>query len=99
MNGILSRIRYGAVLAIAMSSAAFVYTSNDAMAQSYRSMSCDGLWYARNAIYAEKGYCFQTRRAIRTFGEGCFPPYGRLNRAEQREVQEIQMWERRKGCR
>jgi hypothetical protein len=70
----------------------------EAAAQSYRRMSCEDLWYARNAIYADKGYCFETQRAIRVFGEACFPPYGRLSPSERREVNEIQMWERRKGC-
>ena len=34
--------------------------------------SCDQLWYERNSIYKAAGYCFQTERAIRTFGNaGC----------------------------
>jgi hypothetical protein len=70
----------------------------NAMAQSLRSMSCSELWYERNAIYAEKGYCFETRRAIREFGPACFPPYGELSRREQRRVNDIREWERRKGC-
>lgn len=67
-------------------------------AQNYRDMSCDQLWYARNAIYAQNGYCFQGRRAIETFGRGCAPPYGRLSAAESREVARIQAIERRRGC-
>jgi hypothetical protein len=31
-------------------------------------LSCDDLWGARNAVYAEAGYCFKTERAIRAFG-------------------------------
>lgn len=65
----------------------------------YAAMSCDQLWYERNAIYAAKGYCFKTERAIRTFGPGCYPPYGKLNAGEQSRVNEIQTWEQRKGCR
>ncbi|MCB1379939.1 MAG: YARHG domain-containing protein [Alphaproteobacteria bacterium] len=73
----------------------------DAQAQagSPRYMSCDELWYARNEIYAENGYCFKTRRARSVFGRGCFPPYGRLSPREQRRVSEIERWEYRKGCR
>jgi len=41
--------------------------------QSYRCMSCDRLWYERNAIFARKGYCFRTRRAVRVFGYRCYP--------------------------
>ena len=66
---------------------------------SYRNMSCGELWYERNLIYAEKGYCFKTRRAQRTFGLRCYPPFGRLSAYESRLVQEIKRWERRKGCR
>ncbi len=65
----------------------------------YRCMSCGELWYERNAIFARKGYCFQTRRAIRVFGPRCYPPYGRLNRWERDRVAEIRYWERVKGCR
>ena len=65
----------------------------------YRCMSCGQLWYERNAIFARKGYCFQTRRAIRVFGPRCYPPYGRLNRWERDQVAEIKYWERVKGCR
>lgn len=69
-----------------------------ATAQPLRYMSCGELWYARNAIYAQNGYCFQTTRAIRVFGPACFPPYGRLSSYEQRQVNDIIAWERRKGC-
>jgi hypothetical protein len=65
---------------------------------SYRFMSCGQLWYARNAIYARRGYCFKTQRARRVFGRRCYAPYGRLRPWERRQVQRIQRWERRKGC-
>lgn len=74
-------------------------SASQAVAQSYRSMNCDELWYARNAIYADNGYCFETRRARRAFGRSCFPPYGELSGPDRREVAAIQRWERRKGCR
>ncbi len=61
-------------------------------------MSCDQLWYTRNQIYAQSGYCFKQARSIATFGPGCFPPYGRLSPWEERRIAEILMWERRKGC-
>ena len=85
-------------VAAATLAGALIMFSGVAMAQSYRSMSCSQLWYARNAIYADAGYCFQTARAIRAFGHACFPPYGHLTRAEQRRVDLIRSWERRKGC-
>jgi hypothetical protein len=73
--------------------------SASAYAQSLRWMSCGELWYARNAIYADAGYCFKTRRARRVFGRRCYPPYGRLTRHERRRVSRIESWEYRKGCR
>jgi hypothetical protein len=34
--------------------------------------SCGDLWYQRNSIYKQAGYCFKTARAISAFGNaGC----------------------------
>ena len=60
--------------------------------------SCGDLWYRRNAIYAEAGYCFQTARARSVFGPGCFPPYGRLTPNQQARVNAIQAQEDYRGC-
>jgi len=68
-------------------------------ASPYAAMNCRQLWYERNAIFAAKGHCFKTRRGIRAFGRGCYPPYGRLNRRERRRVETIRRWERDNGCR
>ena len=40
-----------------------VVTASEAQAQ-----SCGELWYRRNSLYKQAGYCFKTARAIRTFG-------------------------------
>jgi hypothetical protein len=69
-----------------------------AQAQDYSSMSCDQLWYARNSIYSDAGYCFKTARGIAAFGRGCFPPYGQLSGGAQARVGAIQTWEGRRGC-
>ncbi|MGD0762052.1 MAG: YARHG domain-containing protein [Roseiarcus sp.] len=68
------------------------------VAKAQDGMTCDQLWYERNAIYARNGYCFQTARARAVFGAGCFPPFGQLNGWETQRVQELQMWEQRNGC-
>ncbi|MGE0213243.1 MAG: caspase family protein [Parvibaculaceae bacterium] len=60
--------------------------------------SCDRLWYERNALYAAKGFCFKTQRAIATFGRGCFAPFGKLSASEKRRVTELQAMERQFGC-
>lgn len=70
-----------------------------AFAQDYGAMSCSQLWYARNKIYADNGYCFKTARARREFGAGCFPPYGRLSGYDRQRVNDIQYWESQNGCR
>ena len=67
-------------------------------AKTYAEMDCSQLWYSRNALFAEEGYCFKTRDAIRVFGRVCRPPYGRLGKEEIEEVKLIRSWERRKGC-
>ncbi len=72
--------------------------SGNAQAQSLAGMSCHDLWYERNRIYAARGYCFKTSRAINVFGRGCFAPYGRLSGAEQRRVGAIRGQERYMGC-
>ena len=65
----------------------------------YAGMSCDALWYARNEIYARNGHCFKSARGRAAFGSSCFPPYGQLGSVDQREVDTIIGWERRRGCR
>jgi hypothetical protein len=84
--------------ALALASLPFISTALEA-GHDYRDMSCRELWHERNAIYAAKGYCFESERALRTFGRACFPPYGRLSPREQEEVRYIKSLEARRGCR
>lgn len=67
-------------------------------AQALGELSCRALWYQRNAVYAEQGYCFKTSDAIATFGPRCFPPFGKLTPEQQRYVDQVKAWEARKGC-
>jgi hypothetical protein len=35
-------------------------------------LNCDQLWFGRNTVFKERGYCFKTPRAISVFGNaGC----------------------------
>jgi hypothetical protein len=61
--------------------------------------ACDDLWYRRNEIYARNGFCFKTARARAAFGDGCFPPYGRLSPREKAIVSRIEQREMEYGCR
>jgi hypothetical protein len=65
---------------------------------SAQAQSCGQLWYQRNAIYAEAGYCFKTARARAEFGANCFSPYGRLTPRQQALVNAIQEQEDLRGC-
>ncbi len=66
---------------------------------SYQNMGCGELWYARNKIFADSGYCFKGQKAISVFGRRCYSPYGRLSNGSKAEVDTIKYWERRRGCR
>ena len=96
MQTTMRTIRKAAVAAAAL--AALLGTSSLAEAANFSAMSCSQLWYARNAIYAQNGYCFKTARARSVFGPGCFPPFGKLSGYEQQQISNIQYWEGRKGC-
>jgi len=67
--------------------------------KSYSQMNCDELWYYRNKIFADNGYCFKSPKSIRVFGRRCFSPYGRISNYEKKRVNTIKKWERIKGCR
>jgi hypothetical protein len=64
--------------------------------------SCASLWYRRNQIYKDAGYCFKTARAIRAFGNaGC--SYDDINdvplSAYQHAImRDIAAQEQRMGC-
>ena len=68
-----------------------------------RAQTCYNLWYERNSIYKQAGYCFKTARAIRTFGNaGCQydSEYELPLSARQRQrVARIVRLERELGCR
>lgn len=59
---------------------------------------CEALWRARNAIFANKGYCFESPEGQAAFGRGCFPPYGKLTRTEEADVQRIKDVEAHQRC-
>ena len=70
--------------------------------QLFRLAECEILWEMRNTIYSERGYCFQTKRAISAFGNRACQ-YNRaedvpLNSAERANIATIQRVESRKRC-
>jgi hypothetical protein len=78
--------------------AAFFALSAPGLAQD----ACYDLWFERNQIYKDAGYCFRTTRAIRTFGNaGCAYDNERdvpLSSQDRRRIAQIVQMERRYGC-
>jgi hypothetical protein len=66
----------------------------------FKHFDCDSLWYLRNQIFDEAGYCFKTERAIYAFGnDGCTSgSYAILNKYERAHVSMIKSIEAAKGC-
>ena len=98
-RGFFQKFAGGSLMGIVVVAGASFSVTSSAEAQGYRGMSCGQLWYERNRIFARRGHCFRSARARRAFGRNCFPPFGRLRRWERREVNRIERWEYRKGCR
>ncbi len=68
-----------------------------------RGLSCQNLWYVRNSIYNDNGYCFKTQAAKAEFDNSdCYvQDTGKLrfNRHEQANIDRIVRIEKEKGCR
>lgn len=61
--------------------------------------SCYDLWYARNAIYDDNGYCFSTELGQETFDNSdCWTKHPHLSKKEQATVAAIQAQEKAKHC-
>lgn len=61
--------------------------------------NCYDLWYERNQIFDDNGFCFQSRLGKDTFDNAdCYTDNPQLSRAEVRRVAQIKAQERRKSC-
>ncbi|MDB5524452.1 MAG: hypothetical protein JWM58_2215 [Rhizobium sp.] len=61
--------------------------------------SCYDLWYERNAIYNDNGYCFSTQLGQETFDNSdCYTSDVQLSRSEQRRVDSLKNQEDNRGC-
>ncbi|KJS13498.1 MAG: hypothetical protein VR78_11300 [Hoeflea sp. BRH_c9] len=79
--------------------AAGLITGLIALAPAASAASCWDLWYERNAIYDDNGFCFSTDLGKRTFDNSdCWTRNPRLSQWESRRVAEIKAEERRRGC-
>ena len=66
-------------------------------------MSCNELWYARNRIFHQYGYCFRTARGKRSFSnDGCHrsntQAWRAMGSANRARVNRIKYLERSRGC-
>lgn len=62
--------------------------------------SCYDLWYERNQIFDDNGFCFKTQLGKDTFDNSdCYTSNPSLSRAEVRRVAQIKARERAKRCR
>jgi YARHG domain-containing protein/SH3 domain-containing protein len=77
-------------------------TNGKTIVREITDFSCEQLWFGRNSIFKEAGYCFKTPRAITAFGNaGCL--YDdinavRLSAENQNFVESIRRAERAKAC-
>ena len=68
----------------------------------YEDRSCNSLWIERNSMFKQGGYCFQSARAIKTFGnENC--QYDSesdvpLSDNQRDRLRDIRTAEKAKGC-
>jgi hypothetical protein len=61
--------------------------------------SCFDLWYERNQIYDDNGYCFKSDLALEYFDNGdCWTRHPHFTKAEQRRIDEIIAEEKRRHC-
>jgi hypothetical protein len=74
-------------------------TSLVALPSAAMAASCYDLWYARNEIYAENGYCFVTDLAISTFGnDDCYTKHPHFTKHEQHQINAIVAEEKSRHC-
>ena len=98
MSTLLRRFALATLPVLAVTAALPAATSTAEAGQPYFEMTCDELWYERNAVYDHFGYCFKTERARSVFGTDCHAPWGKLTKSAQKQVNEIKHWEHEKGC-
>ena len=61
--------------------------------------SCMDLWFERNQIYDDYGYCFSTKLAKRHFDNAdCWTRNPDFSRRDQARINAIRAEEKRRGC-
>ena len=82
------------LFATAIVSLGLVTVATPAMAS-----SCYDLWYERNSIYNDNGYCFKTKLGRSTFDNSdCYTSHPSFSGWEQDRIDWLRRQERKKGC-
>lgn len=81
---------------LAMFGATLLFVTTGSMAQA---ASCYDMWYERNLIYAENGYCFSSSLGKRVFaGYDCWTKNPALSSLEKQRVAQLRAEEKRRRC-
>jgi YARHG domain len=82
------------ILTLTLLASGFIGVAAPAMAA-----SCYDLWYERNAIYNDNGFCFQTQLGRDTFDNSdCYTSHPSLSASEQKRVNWLRRQERMSHC-
>jgi YARHG domain len=61
--------------------------------------ACPELWFERNAIYDDNGYCFKTEKGRATFDNSdCWTTHPTFSKWETKRIKAIKREERLQGC-
>ncbi|MEM7301157.1 MAG: YARHG domain-containing protein [Pseudomonadota bacterium] len=75
------------------------FVGYQAASQTASAGECQDLWYERNAIFNNNGYCFRSNLGKSLFDNSdCYTRNARLTRGEQNRVARIKRRERQLGC-
>jgi YARHG domain len=60
---------------------------------------CPDLWFERNAIYDENGFCFKTEKGKATFDNSdCWTSKPKFSKSEWNRIKAIKRQEKLEGC-
>ena len=90
-----------AVILLLLSATLFASHAEERIGPTIEEFGCYDLWYARNSIFAENGYCFKTKKARFIFSDyksNCDSKMRPFDSEEKDFLKEIRSLERKKGC-
>ena len=74
-------------------------TASSTNSSDTETLTCDDLWFMRNRIFHNNGYCFGSERGISTFGnDGCHTKSPSLSETDATIMNAIKQTEKNLGC-